>query len=166
MKLEATRYCYNYIMSAGDSLIKECTNGTTKAGLYLSRLGLEKEIKNPNKPGKPKFSIPELDDLWGATNLKANAIAATYNSRKAIREALRRRDICLDEIARDCLVGYGPKIWNNGREVYFVLSLDTTTTPSKIKGHAQVAEDKYLRHLIYEHPSDARKYVNLSYHRL
>ncbi|KAB2111020.1 hypothetical protein AG0111_0g1721 [Alternaria gaisen] len=144
-------------MSTGDSLIEECTNGTTRAGLYLSRLGLEKEIKNPNKPGKPKFSVPELGDLWEATNLKANTIAATYNSRKAIREALRRRDICLDEVARDCLVGYGPKIWNNGREVPFVLSLDTTTTPSKIKGHAQVAEDKYLRHLIYEHPSDARK---------
>lgn len=70
MKLEATRYCYNYIMSAGDSLIEECTSGTTKAGLYLSRLGLEKEIKNPNKPGKPKFSIPELDDLWEATKVK------------------------------------------------------------------------------------------------
>ncbi|CAN9163962.1 unnamed protein product [Alternaria alternata] len=121
-------------MSAGDSLIEECTNGTTKAGLYLSRLGLEKEIKNPNKPGKPKFSIPELDDLWEATNLKANAIAATYNSRKAIREALRRRDICLDEIARDCLVGYGPKNLEQRKR-----------------------EDKYLRHLIYEHPSDARK---------
>ncbi|CAN9102721.1 unnamed protein product [Alternaria alternata] len=145
-------------MSTGDSLIEECTNGTTKAGLYLSRLGLEKDFKNPNKPGKPNFeSVPALRKLWNATNQKVNAIAATYSSRRAIREALRRRDICLDEIARDCLVSYGPEIWNNGREVPFVLSLDTTTAPSKIRGHAQVAEDKYLRHLIYEHPSDERK---------
>ncbi|KAL1801503.1 hypothetical protein ACET3X_001845 [Alternaria dauci] len=140
------------------SLIEECTNGTTKAGLYLSRLGLEKNFKDPNKPGKPNFkSVPEINKLWLATQQKANEIAKLYPSRKAIREALRRRDICLDDIARDCLETYGHKIWTNGREAPSVLSLDTTTTPSKIKGHAQVAEDKYLRHLIYEHPGDERK---------
>ncbi|CAG5140454.1 uncharacterized protein ALTATR162_LOCUS713 [Alternaria atra] len=140
------------------SLIEECTNGTTKAGLYLSRLGLEQEFKNPNRPGRPNFkSVPELQGFWVATNLEIKAIAALYQSRKAIREALRNRLICLDEISRDCLNSYGQQIWNNGEEADFVLSVDTTTAPSKIKGHAQVAEDKYLRHLIYEHPSDERK---------
>jgi hypothetical protein len=140
------------------SLIEECTNGTTKAGLYLSRLGLEQEFKNPNRPGRPNFkSVPELQDFWVATNLEIKAIAALYQSRKAIREALRNRLICLDEISRDCLNSYGRQIWNNGEEADFVLSVDATTAPSKIKGHAQVAEDKYLRHLIYEHPSDERK---------
>jgi hypothetical protein len=143
------------------SLIEECTNATTKAGLYLSRLGMEQGFKNPNKPGRPNFeSEPVLEEFWGTARQEANAIATRYKSRKAIREALRLRNICLDEIARDCLERYGRQIWNNGREKPFVLSLDLTTTPSKIKGHAQVLGDIYTRHLIYEHPSDERKYVN------
>jgi hypothetical protein len=140
------------------SLIEECTNGTTKAALYLSRLGLEQVIKNPNKPGRPDFkSVPVIYDFSVATVQKVNAIAALYTSRKAIREALRTRHICLDEIARGCLETYGQKIWNNGVEAPFVLSIGVPTTLSKIKGHAQVAQDKYLRNLIYEHPSDERK---------
>lgn len=140
------------------SLIEECTNGSTKAALYLSRLGLEKSFKHPNRPGRPDFKpVPALRKFWYATRGEVNAIATRYESRKAIRDALRLRHICLDEIARDCLKDYGQRIWHNGVEASFVLSVDATTTLSKIKGHAQALEDKYQRHLIYEHPSDERK---------
>ncbi|KAG9188975.1 hypothetical protein G6011_05843 [Alternaria panax] len=140
------------------SMVEECTNATTKAALYLSRLGLEKNFKDPNKPGRPNFkSVSALKKLRVATVDEVKAIVALYDSRKAIREALECGNICLDEIAKECLKNRGHKIWTDGIKTRFLLSLDASTTPPKVKGHAQVAGDKYLRHLIYEHPSDERK---------
>jgi hypothetical protein len=143
-------------------LVEECTTGTTLASLYRSRLGLPKSFKNPK----------ELHLFWTATAVEVKKIATHYKSRKAIREALRFRRICLDEISKDCLETHGRQVWSNGEEGPFVTSIDTPTTLSKTykaedtsrvrkpprnKKHAISTECNYPRHLIYEDPGDQRK---------
>jgi hypothetical protein len=156
-----------------DSLIEECTRGGIYATLYLSRLGLRNLAKNPGKSGKPDFnSTPVVQRFWDSTNLIVKSIATQYNSRKAIREALRKRRICLDQIARPCLKTFGHQIWGTGANASLVTSVDTVAkisgtptvksnsrgkNPSKPKALPQIAESAYSRHLIYEDPNDRRK---------
>jgi hypothetical protein len=144
-----------------DSLIEECTRGGEYATLYMSRLGL-----------LDLASTPVFQRFWNSTKPIVKSIATQYNSRNSIREALRKRRICLDQIARPCLKTFGHQIWGTGANASLVASVNTIAktsgtptvkrnsrgkNPSKPKALSQIAESAYSRHLIYEDPNDRRK---------
>ncbi|KAI4661044.1 uncharacterized protein J4E79_005612 [Alternaria viburni] len=152
------------------SLIEECTKGGIHAVVYLSRLGLINLAKDPGKSGIPDFkSVPDVQRFWDSTKPIVESIATRYKTRNAIRDALRDRRICLEEISRDCLEQFGHHVWNNGVKGPFVTRVDTPSRvskkfevndtfrvqkSSKVKTRTKIAESTYPRHLIYEN----RKY--------
>jgi hypothetical protein len=154
-------------------LVEECTRGTTRASLYCSRLGLPKSFKKPTESGRPGYKTDlVLHDFWTATALEAKEIVTRYKSRKAIREALRSRRICLDQISKKCLESHGQKVWNDRVQTPYVTSIDTRIALSKTpkaedtsrvgeflrsKKHAKSTDCNYPRQLIYEDPGDQRK---------
>ena len=156
------------------SLIEECTKGGIHAVVYLSRLGLINLAKDPRKCGKPDFkSVPEVQRFWDSTKPIFESIATHYKTRNAIRDALRDRRICLEEISRDCVDQFGPQVWNDGVENPFVTRVDTPSRfsknykakdtfrvqkSSKVKTRAKIIADiTYPRHLIYKDRSDQHK---------
>ncbi|KAI4950071.1 hypothetical protein J4E91_004727 [Alternaria rosae] len=155
------------------SLIEECTKGGIHAVVYLSRLGLINLAKDPGKCGIPDFkSVPEVQRFWDSTKPIVESIATQYKTRNAIRDALRDRRICLEEISIDCLRSFGHQVWNKGVEEAFVTHVDTPDRDSKKprtkdnfrvqktskgKARARIAESAYPRHLIYEDRSDQHK---------
>jgi hypothetical protein len=151
------------------SLIKECTNGSTKAWQYRARLGLLRSFTDPTKPGRPGFkSVKVIQDFWTATNVKVHELATVYKSRTAIREALIRQLISVDQTVDDCLERFGYQIWSDGLKAPFLTTLDDTTvldkksdaeTASRVKKAPKATRTPYLRHLIYEDPSDREESV-------
>ncbi|KAI4684439.1 uncharacterized protein J4E84_006429 [Alternaria hordeiaustralica] len=152
------------------SLMEECTKGGIHAVVYLSRLGLLNLAKDPRKCGKPDFkSVPEVQRFWDSTKPIVESIATQYKTRNAIRNALRDRHICLEEISRDCVDKFGQQVWNDGVEKSFVTRIDTPDRVSKnhkakdtfrvqkstkVKARVKIAQSTYPRHLIYEDRSD------------
>jgi hypothetical protein len=151
------------------SLIRECTSGSTQAWQYRARLGLLRSFTDPTKSGRPGFkSVPVIQDFWIVTNVKVHEIAAVYRSRNAIREALIRQLISVDGTVDDCLEEFGHQIWNDGLKTPFLTTLDDATvldensdagTASRVKKARKATRTPYLRHLIYEDPSDRDKSV-------
>ncbi|KAI4642837.1 hypothetical protein J4E93_006906 [Alternaria ventricosa] len=176
MKLTKTELTDPGVMPPGDdslSLIEECTKGGIHAVVYLSRLGLINLAKDARKCGKPDFkSVPEVQRFWDSTKPIVESIATQYKTRNAMRDALRDRRICLEEISRDCVNKFGHQVWNNGIEEPFVTRVDTpkrlseksksketfrVQKSSKVKTRTKIAESTYPRHLIYGDRSDQDK---------
>ena len=120
-------------------LLQECTEYKSQTRTYIRLLGFRQLSLSKCESGSQRFSgiVQELNE---ATKEEVNALAAGYESRKEVQEAVRNH-ILSPQITEPFLEQYGSSIWNNGESEPYVTRCD----------------EFYPRHLVFENAADQER---------